>query len=218
MSSIKEVSYKNCANTKLAYLHSLGSWQADENFEKHYGLSAGLIVDRKKKIQNIKNKEDQLIKKYTFQINKWEVCYNNHWAKACKELAQSFDDIQAFLVIPSKRNEMRNSLIKAFKESHPDAIDCSNSIVNISELNFGESKNADSVCSALKINSNVLDSIKNLVFVDDWYGTGSTMFGTLKAIKNINKNISIEFAVAGAAFANTVIKTSAINDILNKMR
>jgi hypothetical protein len=193
---------------KVVYLHSLTSKPDGVPCSTHYGLSAGMIPDLAKKLEKPKERETPFVQnymnqKYTNELKLWIECYNKTWKKACQELAECFQNVEAFLVLPSSRTEMRQILIQSFLTAHADAINLSDLIDKPPGAALGSIKDVKAIMDQLTVNENLVPEllkIKSLLLVDDWFGTGSTMFAVQARIAALSgKEVARECAVPGIA-------------------
>jgi len=209
---------------KVTFLHSLSSKPLGVPCSTHYGLSAGMIADRIKKLEAPSVRENPLLlKKYEMELAGWTECYQNTWHAACKELAHCFKNVGAFLALPSNRANVRNTLIACFSSVHPGSIDLSAFLGKPEGVRFGCFDDVKSIIEQLIVNQSLLDSVakvSDLLLIDDWIGTGRTMFAVqAKLATLLGKDLASQCAVPGVARDEDSIKQNkAIESILAEIK
>src|SRR5207244_941917 len=104
---------------RVTFLHSLSSLPDGLPSSTHYGLSAGMIAARAKQLATGTVKQNKLLAdQYAKEMTTWTEIYETTWSTACAELAKCFENVEAFLALPSKRTEVRSTLIACFSKVH----------------------------------------------------------------------------------------------------
>jgi hypothetical protein len=198
------------APLKVVYLHSESSKPKGVPCSTHYGLSAGLVADRTKKLEKETLRQSPYFQHYVDELKAWTDCYNRTWKKACQEIAGCFNKVQAFLVLPSNRTGMRDALIQAFSTAHPDAMNLSDLLGKAPDAVFGNLRDVKAVMGKLIVNdarAPNLQNLKSMLLVDDWFGTGTTMFAVQARVAELaGRPIALECAVPGVAQDQEYIK------------
>lgn len=179
-----------------------------------------MIADRIRKLETQSVRENtHLSKQYEFEVAAWTECYKKTWCAACTELAHCFKYVEAFLALPSNRAEVRGTIITSFSSVHPGSVDLSALLGKPEGVRLGCFGHVKSIMDQLIVNQSLLDTaskVEDLLLLDDWFGTGKTMFAVQAKIAALfGKELASQCAVPGVARDEDSIKEEqAIETIL----
>ncbi len=162
-----------------------------------------MMADRAKMLEKPSVRQSPFFQKFTDELKAWTECYNKSWEKACRETAECFKKVEAFLVLPSNRTEMRQILIQSFLAVHPESINLSDVLGKPPGAVLGSERDMKAIMDRLTVNENLIREllkVTSLLLVDDWFGTGSNMFAVQARIAALaGKEIALGCAVPGIA-------------------
>lgn len=175
------------------------------------------MADLRARLGMPKIREDQhATAKFTFELDAWTKCYEKKWQTACQETAEMLKNVEAFLVLPSGRTEMRQTLINAFSTRHPNSANLSELLSKPPDVKFGAIKNEKHIKEQLIVNYEMvprLATITKLLLVDDWFGTGATLFAVQALVAALSgKEIVTECAVPGISVDEQSLKKREANE------